>query len=52
MWIAKEPKDKTMLGNTCVCMSYEKEVSYAEHFIHSFVKKYRKYILFLLIADT
>ena len=44
MWIAKEPKIRQCLEiRVCVCMSYEKEVSYAEHFIHSFVKKYRKY---------
>ena len=42
MWIAKELKDKTMLGIR-VCMSYKKGVSYAEHFMHSFVKKFIKY---------
>ena len=40
LWIASEPKDKTILG---IHISYERSILIAEHFIHSLVKKYGKH---------
>src|SRR5215213_3836928 len=40
LWIASEPKDKTILG---IHISYERSMLIAEHFIHSLVKKYGKH---------
>lgn len=40
LWIASEPKDKTILG---IHISYERNMLIAEHFIHSLVEKYGKH---------
>jgi putative transposase len=40
LWIASEPKDKTILG---IHISYERSMLIAEHFIQSLVKKYGKH---------
>jgi len=39
LWIASEPKDKTILG---IHISYERSMLIAEHFIPSLVEKYGK----------
>ena len=40
LWIASEPKDKTILG---IHILYERSMLIAEHFIHSLVEKYGKH---------
>jgi putative transposase len=40
MWIATEPKDKTILG---IRISYERSMLIAEHFMRSLVRKYGKH---------
>ena len=47
LWIASEPKDKTILG---IHISYERSMLIAEHFIHSLVKKYGKHPVFQLMV--
>ncbi len=47
LWIASEPKDKTILG---IHISYERSMLIAEHFIHSLVKKYGKHPVLLMVV--